>query len=120
MFRKGKNDGAASVGDQRTVLIVDDDVDSREALALVVETEGYQAFQAENGQQALDWIEAVPPPPGLILLDLGNAGDGRARISVAFSRPAVHCHARGYRNNRSQPWPHRGSNVSAAQTSRDH
>jgi two-component system response regulator CpxR len=70
MFRKDKIDGAASVGDQRTVLIVDDDADSREALAQVVETEGYQVFQAENGQQAVDWIEAVPPPPGLILLDL--------------------------------------------------
>jgi two-component system, OmpR family, response regulator CpxR len=70
MFRKDKIDEAASVGDQRTVLIVDDDADAREALAQVVETEGYQVFQAENGQQAVDWIEAVPPPPGLILLDL--------------------------------------------------
>jgi CheY-like chemotaxis protein len=56
--------------DKRTVLIVDDDADSREVLAQVLQTQGYQSYQAENGQQALDWLEAVPPPPGLILLDL--------------------------------------------------
>jgi CheY-like chemotaxis protein len=82
MFRKGKINGAASVGDQRTILIVDDDEDSRGALALVVEREGYQVFQAENGQQALDWIKAVPPPPGLILLDLEMpVMDGREFLS---------------------------------------
>ena len=59
-----------SLLDKRTVLIVDDDADSREVLAQVLQTQGYHAYQAENGQQALDWIEAVPPPPGLILLDL--------------------------------------------------
>jgi CheY-like chemotaxis protein len=56
--------------DRRTVLIVDDDADSREALAQVVQTQGYQAYQAENGQQALDLIKEVPSSPGLILLDL--------------------------------------------------
>ena len=59
-----------SLLDKRTVLIVDNDADSREVLAQVLQTYGYQAYQAENGQQALDWIKAVPPPPGLILLDL--------------------------------------------------
>lgn len=82
MFKKAKNGWAASAADQRTVLIVDDDMDSREALAQVLETEGYQVFQAENGQQAIDWIEAVSPPPGLILLDLEMpVMDGREFLS---------------------------------------
>jgi CheY-like chemotaxis protein len=59
-----------SLLDRRTVLIVDDDADSREIIAEVLNTQGYQSYQAENGKQALDWIEASPPPPGLILLDL--------------------------------------------------
>ena len=56
--------------DRRRVLIVDDDSNSREALAQVLQTQGYQAYQAENGQQALDLLKEVPPSPGLILLDL--------------------------------------------------
>jgi CheY-like chemotaxis protein len=55
---------------KRTVLIVDDDADSREVLAQVLQTQGYHAYQAENGQKALDWIKTVPLPPELILLDL--------------------------------------------------
>jgi CheY-like chemotaxis protein len=55
---------------KQTVLIVDDDADSREVLAQVLQTQGYLAYQIENGQQALDWIEAAPCFPGLILLDL--------------------------------------------------
>jgi CheY-like chemotaxis protein len=47
--------------DKRSILIVDDDADSRKVLAQVLQMQGYHAYQAENGQQALDWIEAVPP-----------------------------------------------------------
>jgi CheY-like chemotaxis protein len=120
MFRKGKINGAASVGDQRTILIVDDDEDSRGALALVVEREGYQVFQAENGQQALDWIKAVPPPPGLILLDLEMpVMDGREFLSHLPGLPNTVMPAVN-RNNWAKPWAHRGSNVSAAQTGPDH
>ena len=54
----------------RTILIVDDDADAREALALVLETQGYESFQAENGREALEWLNASSTAPGLILLDL--------------------------------------------------
>ena len=56
--------------DKRTVLIVDDDTASREALAHLLRTQGYRASQAENGLQALEQLEAAISPPELILLDL--------------------------------------------------
>ena len=84
-----------SLLDKRTVLIVDDDADSRETLAQVLQSEGYQSLQAENGQQALDWLEVAPPPPGLILLDLDMpVMDGREFLSrlphyLSGARPLV-------------------------------
>ena len=56
--------------DKRTVLIVDDDTASREALAHLLRTQGYRSSQAENGLQALEQLEAAISPPELILLDL--------------------------------------------------
>lgn len=60
----------AALPNNRTILIVDDDADAREALALVLETQGYQSFQAENGRQALEWLNASATAPRMILLDL--------------------------------------------------
>jgi CheY-like chemotaxis protein len=54
----------------RIILIVDDDAEAREALAQVLETQGYQSFQAENGRQALEWLNASSTAPRMILLDL--------------------------------------------------
>jgi CheY-like chemotaxis protein len=56
--------------DKRTVLIVDDDTASREALAHLLRTQGYRSSQAESGLQALEQLEAAISPPDLILLDL--------------------------------------------------
>ena len=56
--------------DKGTVLIVDDDTASREALADLLQTQGYRASQAENGLQALEQLEVAISPPELILLDL--------------------------------------------------
>jgi CheY-like chemotaxis protein len=56
--------------DKWAVLIVDDDTASREALAHLLQTQGYRASQAENGLQALEQLEAAISPPELILLDL--------------------------------------------------
>ncbi|MEO8177899.1 MAG: response regulator [Deltaproteobacteria bacterium] len=51
------------------ILIVDDDPDIREALAELLEAEGYRCTNAANGREALDYLRAQPSPD-LILLDL--------------------------------------------------
>jgi CheY-like chemotaxis protein len=50
------------------ILIVDDNPDARETLAIVLELAGYTVRQAENGKVALQM--AVQGRPALILLDL--------------------------------------------------
>jgi CheY-like chemotaxis protein len=51
------------------VLIVEDDLDIRDALAQILEEEGYAVVTAANGREALDALRSGPPPR-LILLDL--------------------------------------------------
>jgi len=50
------------------ILVVDDDSESREALATLLVDEGYDAICAENGRQALDYLS--DSTPALIILDL--------------------------------------------------
>jgi len=52
-----------------TVLIVEDDPDTREMLGKFLELEGFQVETAANGQQALDRLENGAAP-GVIVLDL--------------------------------------------------
>jgi CheY-like chemotaxis protein len=51
------------------VLIVEDDDDIRDSLAVVLEDEGLQVYTATNGQEGLDVLRRVARPD-LILLDL--------------------------------------------------
>jgi CheY-like chemotaxis protein len=51
------------------VLIVEDDLDIRDALSQILEEEGYSVDTAANGQEALDRLRSGPPPR-IILLDL--------------------------------------------------
>jgi CheY-like chemotaxis protein len=93
-IQRSNNNVGVSPLDRLTVLIVDDDAASRDALAQILQAQGYQAYQAENGQKALDWLEAVSFPPGLILLDLDMPViDGKEFLSrlsqLPGSRPIV-------------------------------
>lgn len=54
---------------KQKILLVDDDVDSTEALAELLSREGYSVACAENGLEALDYL-AHSKPPCLIILDL--------------------------------------------------
>ncbi|HSV07894.1 MAG TPA: response regulator [Candidatus Binatus sp.] len=53
----------------RSVLIVEDDFDVRDALSQLLEFEGYLVAGAANGQEAIDHLRSTPPPAA-ILLDL--------------------------------------------------
>jgi len=53
----------------RTLLIVEDDTDIREALAGLLEMEGFHVIGCPNGREGLDWLRKSPKPD-LILLDL--------------------------------------------------
>ncbi|MGE0563508.1 MAG: response regulator [Pseudolabrys sp.] len=52
-----------------TILIVDDDADTRAVVRQTVEGAGLKASEAVNGRAALDWL-AAHPAPALILLDM--------------------------------------------------
>jgi CheY-like chemotaxis protein len=55
--------------DTRTILVVEDDAATRDALAMVLAAEGYSVVGAANGQEALSRLHTAPRPD-LILLDL--------------------------------------------------
>src|SRR5215831_6454193 len=56
-------------GSGTSVLVVEDDLPSREALCRSLASMGYTAHAAVNGRSGLDWL-AHHPAPSLILLDL--------------------------------------------------
>jgi DNA-binding response OmpR family regulator len=55
-------------GGDPCILIVDDDPDILQTLALCLSTEGYKILMASNGREALDVVENERP--SVILLDL--------------------------------------------------
>jgi CheY-like chemotaxis protein len=52
-----------------TILVVDDDEDIRETLAIVLEATGHTVAGARDGAEALHWL-STHDRPSLILLDL--------------------------------------------------
>ncbi|WP_394838997.1 response regulator [Pendulispora rubella] len=52
-----------------SVLVVDDDVDIRETISMILEDEGYAVACASNGREALEYLREHQAP-NLILLDL--------------------------------------------------
>src|SRR5215470_1599852 len=55
-------------------LIIDDEVQIRRLLRLVLEAENYKVHEAETGQQGLMEIATRNPKPDVVLLDLGLPG----------------------------------------------
>jgi signal transduction histidine kinase len=53
----------------RTLLVVEDDLDIREALDGLLSLEGFHVNGVSNGREALEWLRASPRPD-IILLDL--------------------------------------------------
>lgn len=54
---------------ETSILIVDDDVNTRELLREILERRGYTSITCANGEEALSELEHIPAP-GVILLDL--------------------------------------------------
>lgn len=54
----------------KSIVIVEDDIDVRETLAEVLSEEGYQTTAFSGGQAALQYLSALKALPALILLDL--------------------------------------------------
>jgi len=55
---------------QRTVLVVEDDRDVRQAIAEVLSDCEYKALHASNGAEALERLRTAPVQPCVILLDI--------------------------------------------------
>ena len=62
------DNGSVAAGDRR-VLIVDDNVDSADSLAMLLEITGNKTFLAHDGVEALDAVEKYRPE--VMLLDIG-------------------------------------------------
>lgn len=56
--------------DRYSILIVDDEPDTRTLLATVLEAQGYEVTTAANGAEALEALRNANPLPRIILLDL--------------------------------------------------
>jgi CheY-like chemotaxis protein len=54
---------------KNTIMIVEDDGPIRESLRMILEMDGYEVLEAENGKDALSLLQAGRLP-GLIFLDL--------------------------------------------------
>ena len=55
----------------RTVLLVEDDLDVRDTLQDLLESEGFDVIPAANGKQAIDFLTLNDPPGAdLVILDL--------------------------------------------------
>jgi two-component system chemotaxis response regulator CheY len=77
-------------GCRRTVLVVEDDIDIREALAEVIEDRNYHAVRADNGEVALQKLRASGTVPCVILLDMMMpVMDGREFLTLQQNDEAL-------------------------------
>jgi CheY-like chemotaxis protein len=69
------------------ILVVDDDIDTRDSLAESLEDEGYRVICAGDGVEALEKLRAGPLPK-LILLDYTMPRMGGAEFRVEMAKVA--------------------------------
>jgi CheY-like chemotaxis protein len=73
-------DGKVAVG---SVLIVEDDEDTRASLTALIESRGYEVVTAANGEQALEVLKSETVPR-LVILDLVMPGMTGWQVRVEF------------------------------------
>lgn len=77
-------------GQQRTILIVDDDKDIRESLEELLVDQGFGVLCAEHGQQALELLADQTVLPTAILLDIAMpVMDGYAFRAAQLANPVI-------------------------------
>jgi PAS domain S-box-containing protein len=72
VLRKQENKQVVVPSTQRRILVVDDNVDGAESLAVLLRMEGHEVQVANDGPQAL--AAAEDKPPEIAILDLGMPG----------------------------------------------
>lgn len=77
------------MADQKTILLVDDEIDLQQLVKLVLKSKGYDVQTANNGREALEKLETLQPD--LIILDINMPVMGGVefyqRICDAWSQP---------------------------------
>lgn len=61
---------APAAHEKSTILVVEDEMESRETLREILELEGYKVRTAVNGREALDTLTAIGDEICIVLLDL--------------------------------------------------
>ena len=94
-FRESEN-GVLPPAGHPTILIIDDDLQSRQALAATLSVEGFDVVTASDGAEGVAQVQAARP--SLILLDM-ELGDSQGlsvfrRISTVSSVPVIMVTAR--------------------------
>jgi CheY-like chemotaxis protein len=94
-----RNNAKTGNGIQRRILVVDDNRDSAESLAMLLRVRGHEVRTAYDGQQALAAAEDYRP--GVVILDIGLPGlDGygvaRALRATPLFRDALLVALTGY------------------------
>lgn len=74
----------------KTIVVIEDDHDTRVSLRQQLENEGYFVFSAANGKQGIEILRRIKPPC-LVLLDLVMPiMDGEAFIKALDADPTLH------------------------------
>jgi CheY-like chemotaxis protein len=73
----------------KTVLVVDDDADTRELLGEILEGEGFEVAKAKNGREALAYLETSPAPASIVLDLQMPVMDGWSFLAARNESPAI-------------------------------
>ena len=76
-------------GKARRVLVIDDDDEVRDALAELLESEGFQVEKASNGREGLELLRHEPPPAVIVLDLLMPEMDGWQFCEEQASDPSI-------------------------------
>lgn len=71
--------------ENKTILVVDDDTDTRTVVRTILTTDGYQVAEAASGEQALDYLKSNPKP-ALAILDIMMPGMTGLEVAIRMKQ----------------------------------